>query len=177
MAWEKENIKFWRATLLVIGLVALMGPWTFDRVNVPAEYACSSPNVRLEGDFCGVALLGWMIFGGMVDGFVDASVRLLLGSVTFIDWGRTSLFSLLLFLLVLPLFSTLFLILRGDGRQRQMFSIVTWVLAAGTGLLLGLFRFPGQFWALWGLWLYIALAAIGMVLEVLALRAIFREER
>jgi hypothetical protein len=87
----------------------------------------------------------------------------------FVEWADVFRVSLLLFLLVLPFFSTLLLILRGDRRRRQIFNIVAWGLAAGIALLMGMSSYPRLFWVLWGSWLYIGLAASALILEVLTL--------
>ena len=75
-----------------------------------------------------------------------------------------------IFLLVLPFFSTLLLILRRDYRHRQVFNIVAWGLAVGIGLLFGVTNYPKLFWVLWGIWLYIGLAIGALVLEGLTLK-------
>jgi hypothetical protein len=172
MAWIKENKKAWRAALLVVGVVALLGPWVFDLIWVPAEYNCSAPYMRLDGDYCGKPLLGILVIGWLIGGLVSSVTGLVLGTMTFIEWVRESLYSLFLFLLILPLVSTLFLILRGDGLRQCVFSIAAWGLSASIGLLIGLYSYPRLFWALWGLWLYVALAVVAVVLEVRTMAAI-----
>jgi len=72
---------------------------------------------------------------------------------------------------VLPFFSTLLLIVRGDRRRRQVFNVAAWGFAAGMGLLIGMFSYPKLFWMLWGIWLYIGLAVSALILEVLTLAA------
>ena len=171
MSWINEHKNVGRVAVLMLLLVAMMGPWAFDLINVPAEYPCSAPNIRLDDDFCGTPLPGIWFFRWMVNGFVYASAGLVTGAMGFVEWTRVFLFSLLLFLLVLPFFSTLLLILRRDRRRRQVFNVVAWGLAAGIGLLIGLSRYPKLYWALWGIWLYIGLAASALILEVLALVA------
>ena len=171
MSWIYKHKRVWRVAILVLLLVAIMGPWTFDRINVPSEYPCSTPNIRLEGDFCGTPMSGIWIFSWMVGGFINASVGFVTGAMGFTEWTRAFLFSLRLFLLLLPFFSTLLLILGGGHRRRQMFQAGAWGLASGIGLLIGISRYPKLFWALWGVWLYIGLAASALILEVLALAA------
>jgi hypothetical protein len=175
MVWITEHKRVWRVAVLVLLLVAIMGPWGFDRVNVPSEYPCSSPHVRLEGDFCGIPVRGITAFCFMAILFINTCVELVTGAPALTDRAREFLFSMFLPLFVLPFVSTFLLILRGDRRRRQAFSIVTWGLAAGAGLWLGVllgssyglkyFRF------LWGISLYIGLALIALVLEVLTLVA------
>ena len=171
MSWINKHKRVWRVAILVLLLVAIMGPWTFDRINVPSEYPCSTPNIRLEGDFCGTPMSGIWIFSWMVGGFINASVGLVMSATGFTEWAREFLFSLRLFLLLLPFFSTLLLILGGDHRRRQMFHLAAWGLASGIGLLIGISSYPKLFWVLWGVWLYIGLAASALILEVLALVA------
>ncbi len=63
MIWMNEYKRALRVALLILLLVAIAGPWAYDRVNVPAEYPCTAPFVRLEGDFCGSPLSGaWVLF-------------------------------------------------------------------------------------------------------------------
>jgi hypothetical protein len=82
---------------------------------------------------------------------------------------REFLFSLLPSLLLLPCFSTLLLILRGDRRWGQVFNVVAWGLAAGIGLLIGASSHRRVFWMLWGIWLYITLTISALILEALTL--------
>jgi len=156
-------------------LVAIMGPWTFDRIYVPSEYPCSAPNIRLEGDFCGVPISGIRVFSWIIGGSINAGVGLVTGATVFADRGgeflRGFLVIMVLLLLVLPFFSTLLLIRGGDHRRRQMFHVAAWDLAAGAGLLLGASGFSRPHWALWGIWLYIGLAVSALILEVLTLAA------
>jgi hypothetical protein len=172
MPWISKHKKVWRVAILVVGLAALVGPWGFDETNVPAEYTCSPPSVRLEGDFCGHPLEGFRILGWFVIGIIFSSVELVTGAIVFSDWVRQLLYSMYLLLLVLPLFSTLLLLLRGDHRRLQIFSIAAWGLAAGMGLVIGLLNYPRLFWVLWGPWLYIGLGVSALTLEVLSLRRV-----
>ena len=171
MSWLTEHKTVWRVAILAVVLVAIMGPWSFDRISVPAEYSCSAPNIRLDDNFCGLPLPGIWNFRMMVSAFVYASVGLVTGAMAFVEWARQFLYSLYLFLFVLPFFSTLLLILRGDRRGRQVFNVAAWGLAAGIGLLIGISRYPKLFLVVWGIWLYIGLAASALILEVLTLAA------
>jgi hypothetical protein len=175
MSWINEHKRVWRVAILVSLLVAIMGPWTFDRINVPSEYPCSAPNIRLEGDFCGVPMSGIWIFFWIIGGVINTGVGLVTGATGFADRGgeflREFLVITVLLLLVLPFFSTLLLIVRGDRRRRQVFNVAAWGLAAGAGLLLGATGFSRLHWALWGIWLYIGLTASALILEVLTLAA------
>ncbi len=171
MSWINKHKRVWRVAVLVLLLVAMAGPWTFDLINVPAKYPCSAPNIRLEGDFCGVPISGIRIFSWIIGGFISIGVGLVTGATGFVESARLFLVSLVLSLHVLPFFGTLPLILRGDRRRRQVFNVVAWGLAAGIGLLIGLSSYPRLFWVLWGIWLYVGLAAGALILEALTLAA------
>jgi len=181
MSWINEHKGVWRVAILVVALVAIMGPWTFtDLLHVPSEYSCSAPFIRFDDDFCGTPLSGIWILLGLVTQFIYASAGLVTGAMGLVEWASWALFSLFPFLLVLPFFSTLLLILRGDRRGRQAFNVAAWGLAAGTGLtgkLIGFFRYTKPLWLSWGIWLYIGLAASALILEVLTLAAGRRPNR
>ena len=165
MSWINEHKLVWRVAILALVPVAIVGPWTLDRINVPSEYPCSPPTIRLEGDFCGTPLSGTWIFRWMIYGLIYASAGLVTGATVPGEWARMFFTSLLFSLLVLPFFSTLLLILRGDRRRRQLFNAAAWGLAAGMGLVIGLSSYPRLFWVLWGNWLYVGLAAGALILE------------
>jgi len=156
--------------LLLLG-AAIIGPWTFDVINVPSEYSCQAPYIWLYGDFCGVPLSGIRILYWMVSGFIYSFKALVTGTMVFYDWAREFIFSLFLFLILSPFLSTLLLILRGDRRRLQIFNVVALSLAIGLCLLLGFSNYPKLFWVLWGEWLYIGVAAAALVLEILGLTA------
>ena len=171
MSWINKHKKVWRVMVLLLLGTAIIGPWFFDVIHVPSEYSCSAPNIRLKDDFCGLPLSGIRILYWMVSGFIYTFKALVTGTMVFYDWAREFIFSLFLFLILLPFFSTLLLILRGDRRRLQTFNVVTLSLALGLCLFLGLSNYPRLFWVLWGLWLYIAAAAAALVLEILGLTA------
>lgn len=169
MAWIKNRKGVWRISILVLLGVALLGPWTFDLIWVPSEYSCSAPNIRLDEDYCGIPLSGIWLFRWMVGGFIYVTTELVTRAISFGDWTREFLFGLLLFLPILPIFSTLHLILRGDHRFRRKFNITAWILAFSTVLLIAISSYPKLFYVLWGVWLYTALAISALILEMLVL--------
>ena len=171
MLWIDEHRNAWRVAVLALLPVAIMGPWAFDRIYVPSEFPCSAPNIRLEGDFCGVPLRGTTVISFMAGALINISVELVTGAIILADRAGEFLFGLFVFLVVLPFFSTLLLILRGDRRRWQVFNVAAWGLAAGMGLLIGMSSYPKLFWRLWGIWLYIGSAASALILEVLTLAA------
>ena len=149
-----------------------MGPWAFDLIHVPAQYACSAPFVRLQGDFCGTPLSGLWILLAAVGEVGSTAVALAGGSTALVEPGRLLLFLLGVFLLVLPVFSTLRMLLPGEQRRRRFAQPVVWGLAGAASvgwlLLTPAEWLPGR---LWGAWLYAGFAACMLVLEtVLAVR-------
>ena len=170
MAWIKKNRRAWRIALLILMLVALMGPWTFDRLYVPSEYECSAPNIRLDGNFCGVPLSGVSVFFWMSSGLIPLTVGVITGEVIFSERSREFLLLLLLFLPLLPIFSTLLLIPQNDQQPRQVFTIIAWALAIGMVLFWWKNSYPNLLWVLWGIWLYIGLAVNALILEIITLR-------
>jgi len=147
--------------------VAFLGPWTFDRIYVPSKYECSAPFIRLEGDFCGIPLSGIQVFFWLSSGL---TARLVTGEFVISERIREFLLiSLFLLLPLLPILSTLLLILRGDHPRRQVFTIIAWVLAIGFGIFGGLNNHPELYWEVWGIWLYIGLAISALILEILVI--------
>lgn len=174
MIWLNKHKRIWRVSILLLLLVALTGPWSFDRIHVPSQYPCSPPNFRLEGDFCGSPLSGMWIYFWMIAGFVHMLVEFATGAIPFADWVGEflrALFSVLILILLLtPIISTLRLVRRDDLRRNQVIHITLWGLAAlFAGLFLGLSGSLRQYWLLWGPWLYVGLAASALVLETLVL--------
>ena len=170
MSWISEHQRSWRIALLVVMVVAFLGPWSFDRINVPAKYECSPPNIRLVGDFCGVPMSGVRIIFWTGGGFISIIFGLQTGEFVFSERIRELLTIWLLLFPVLPFISTLLLILRGNNRRRQVFTIIAWVLAIGAGLFLGINNYPNYYWADWGIKLYTGLAVCALILEILVIR-------
>ncbi len=174
MSWITKHQRNWRIALLVGMVVAFMGPWGFDRINVPAKYACSPPNTRLEGDFCGLPIPGVQAFAWAIVGVLNMVAGLITHKTTLTNSGFEFLisliYSLLMFLLILPIINTIRLFIRGFHPLKQRFTIITWVLAIGIGLFLGLFTYPNFHWAAWGIWLYLGLAVSALILEIIARR-------
>jgi hypothetical protein len=162
-----------RIASLALLFLALFGPWVYERINVPAEYSCPFPNVRLEGDFCGVPLSGGTILFMMLEGLGSIWGQYMAGTAVFPNRARELLFMLSFILLPLPSFSTLLVLFRRNTRSLLIFNLGMWGLGAALGAFwfVMLLSYPyAHKWRLWGLWFYLV-AAIGMlVLESLVLR-------
>lgn len=178
MEWITEFKMTWRVAGIALLIFALIGPWTYEVVNVPAEYACNAPYVRLEGDYCGEPMPGaWIIFG-LALGFFSNLAGFLAGTVSFAGRARELLFMFLSIFPVLALLSTLLVIWRKNSRTLSAFQIAAWALAAILGLFLavsGISMAPHRF--LWGAWIYAGLTPIVLVLELLALVGTRKEKQ
>jgi hypothetical protein len=111
MSWIYENRRNWRIALFAFIMVAFIGPWGFDLINVPSQYECSAPNIRLEGDFCGVPLSGIRFYLWAGSGFISICVGLITGKSINFEMIRELVIVLLLLIPLLPIFSTSLLIL------------------------------------------------------------------
>ena len=166
MSWINSLVHSWRVVALVLLLVALIGPWVFEMIMVPAQYKCSAPYVRLEGDMCGEPKSGLWIFLYLGGGLMTMIWGVISGTSDYNDWLREAAFILLILsTLVLPVASTL-LNLKKATRRRRVFNLAVWGWASVWALLIMLDRLH---WALWGLWLFIFLAAGVLIIDGIAL--------
>jgi hypothetical protein len=162
-----------RIASLAFLFLAMFGPWVYDKINVPAEYPCRFPNVRLEGDFCGVPLSGGTILFMFLGGLNSIITQSMTGIAVFPDRARELLFMLSFILLPLPSFSTLLVLFKRNTHGLLIFNLGMWGLGAALGAFwfAWLLSYPyAHKWRLWGFWSYLV-AAIGMLLlESLVLR-------
>jgi hypothetical protein len=160
MSWIHEKQRLWRPVALLLLLVAIAGPWGFDRIHVPSPYPCSAPYVRLDENFCGRPLsLAWTLQGGSFSN-LGSMLRSL----------ATYPLTALIFLPLLPFISTMLLLLPGERRHARAMQVVVLGLV-GVGILALLLLPPWRgHWALWGIWLYSGVIAALLLLEILALR-------
>jgi hypothetical protein len=168
MNWINEHKRNVRIVFLILLVIAINGPWVFDRINVPSPYTCSAPNVRLDDKFCGLPLSITWIFPSIMGDLSYIIIGLATGTLSFGDAARESLFFLFLFLLLLPVLNIAILILRGDAHRRwHMLHTVGLTLAAGIGGWMAWLSYSRASWMLWGLWHYIGQTVSMCILEVL----------
>lgn len=150
---------FWRIALLILLVVAAVGPWTGDRIHVPAEYDdCSPPYIRTEGDMCD--MIG--VFG-LISGFLRAAGWLVTDPPA--DLLSSLFFTGIYFLYMLPIFSTLLLLLLAE-RQHKL-NVLAWSLAIIAFIFSSVIgAFPPSW--MWGLRLYIGVAIGALILELSA---------
>lgn len=166
MSWLNEHKRGWRITFLILLFTALIGPWFLERINIPGPYDC--PGIRLDENMCGTPTsILWMLI------FILFNLNEFIASLLN---GTSTISALLLIsagiIILLPLVSTLFLILYEDHRRRKILQIVIFTLAAAASLFWAsqlLQDFSSVYWAIWGTWLYISATASMLLLESLLL--------
>lgn len=170
MTWFNRYTWGWRALILLLLIITFMSPWGYDRIHVPAQYDCTPPFIRLEGDFCGTPVPGtWSLFVSFgiifttIVGAADVSFSLLLTRV---------LFSLFALLTPLAILSSLFIVLfsgRQTWPQTRHLKLLGLSVVGGVGflLLVALPQGVGSFY-IWGTWAYVLLVLAALLLELAA---------
>lgn len=174
-AKRRRLVRFGAATLFV---VALIGPWVYERVNVPAQYPCTAPNIRLEGDFCGVPLTGgfalWTLvkdIPGLVMGLISGAFGLVEATSALVAFGLVGL------IVAAPIVSLIWAMADRGRRLWPLGLIGLWAVTLGLMLVLGTAPYARPLWAVWGVWLYAGVAAVALVFEALSLSATDRPVR
>ena len=171
MWWMNRHRRVWGFVILALLIVADMGPWGVDVVNVPAQYSCSAPFIRLKGDFCGEPVSAVRGLSALLGDLVVATVS---GRVAFIDLGHILLGILYVLIVLLPVISAVLWIYAGQHEHQSVFHLAAWGLATifiWFGFSMRLLTATLQFHPsrLWGLWLYTGLVSTVLILEVVAL--------
>jgi hypothetical protein len=148
VTWINEHKSKLRIAFLLLLVIAINGPWlAFDAMWVPSEppFECRPPNTRLSDNLCGeVKSLTRLMF----EGAMDASL----------------LYSWVLFPTLLPLFSSLVIILRGEHKRLKILHFVLLALAAAYSAIL-IFTPEMLRVSIWGIWLYFILVLLMLVIE------------
>ena len=156
--------------ILLLLIISLLGPWMFALLNVPAKYACSAPNIRLYGDFCGAPMSGIQIFAWFFGGFIYILLEMIRG--TFAGRARELLSGIYILHLV-PFFTTLFSIWKKETHRLRTINLIAWILALIPALLIIMSSVVQHHWyvfRLWGVWLYIVTAISAIILEYLVMK-------
>lgn len=145
----------------------------FDLINVPAQYACDTPFVRLYGDFCGYPLSGFETIKWFGGGLFYTVGELIKGN--FATQIPELIVLICILIIVLPFFGTLLLIGNQNSRRLQTINMIVWGLAgllASTMVISQTREIQSvQFiYLLWGLVLYILLAIGAIIFEILMWR-------
>ena len=121
-----KNKQSWRKASLLLLILALIGPWTYDIIYVPAEYTCTPPNIRLEGDYCGLPMSGIRILFFLLEAFISISIGFMAGTAVFADRVREYLFIIFFLLPLLPFFGTAVMLWKNDSRRLQAIHLIAW---------------------------------------------------
>jgi hypothetical protein len=167
--------KLWRWLILLVVLGSFFGPWVIDSINVPAEYECQPPGVRMDGDSCGYPISGaWVM-----QAFAIELPRSLMEQIqTTVEWdevGRLFLGLLFLLILLLPLPAAVAVAVVTPARSLLVAHLVISLLGVAAGLLPGLSYPLHVLPAVWGVWLYIATVIGGVILDVVEIRRYKRD--
>ena len=170
MSWIEAHKRSLRVVTLILLLVAIIGTWSFDLLNVPAEFDCDPPNIRLEGDFCGSPSSEIQAVFLTIVGIFNMIVTPIKGEIAFIQtdfgfWAGFFVYSFFLILLLQPIFNILFMIFRGDRPRIQKFHLVVCGLNLIPTLFVVLVRFSITRFAVWGAWLYLSVMICILILE------------
>jgi len=172
MSFIAENKVLWRKLVPVLFIISLLGPWMFDLLNVPAQYPCGRPSVRLYGDFCGYPMSGFEVIKYANSGFFYVLDSLIKGNIT----GRILdlIFPVYTWLIILPFFSILLLVWNKNSHLLQTINLIAWGLACSVILTMFILQtredqFVHSLYLLWGIWLYLLVATGTIIIEILVL--------
>lgn len=158
MSTFSKHPHIWRSIGLLLLLLALFAPWTYEGVYMPPDSPCAWPNSQPAGHpYCGLALPVLL----EVAGLIPLAAALLGGDASLSQWAAYSALPLLLTLSILAL--ALLLLVRQHARS--LLYAPAWALAAvaGSGFLIRGYYKP---YALpWGNLLFIAVALAALALE------------
>jgi hypothetical protein len=175
MSWVIKHKHILRAAILALVIISFMGPWAFDKTNVPAQYVCDPTSIRLEGDFCGHPIAGTQSFIWIITDLGSGIQRILRGELisdqTAFRFWIGIIYSLAVILLILPIINILAMLLREEGLRLQKLHFMVCELNLIAVLFVGISRFPKMYLALWGIWLYFGVMISTLVLEKFLLKS------
>ena len=153
-------------------LVAILGPWVYTSDGVPPAEWCDPPYILLESDRCVKLESGVTVVIFMVSVLFSMGPTLASGMIEGGEIFREFLFILFFFFLLLPFYSSLPLFLCREHRRLRLFNMATWGLALVPAFFLATTGGSGlPFYLFWGIWLYIILATLALILELLLLQS------
>jgi hypothetical protein len=174
-SWIGEHRAVWRVALLGGLVAAMFGPWAFTSDGIGPTSQCAAPLVRLAGGRCVRLVSGASACAFIASGFGQMTWAWLCGGLDLPGRGREFAGVVALAgmgaLLLLPVASTLLLVLLRERKRLPFFHRTLWLVAGLAALVLGLLLTrPGLGCTLWGPWLYVGVAAAAVTAELLAAR-------
>lgn len=171
MAWIKQHQRLLRVGVVIILAASILGPWVFDPIMVPDEYTCTSPNYRLDANFCGQPMSGLRLFPWLLGGFFAIPGVILRGEETFWQAAREYSLALLYLLMFLPFLTGLLQAFGKQNRLRLALHWLAWGLAAVVAFPLSMAQKWEMHPALWGIWLFRAGLVLWLGIEILLMFA------
>ncbi len=167
MAGISQHKNWVRMLVFVLLLIAILGPWAYEGDGVPPPEFCHPPFLLLENGNCVGRMSGAFVLSFSTLAIPELISQLLSGELVLSERGREFLIILpVLLLVLLPVTSTLLRVRSPNRRFYQIFSVITWGLAVGLGLLIAAIAEVFHPAHLWGLWLYIGLAGAMLAWEL-----------
>jgi len=169
MSWIINKKVLWRAGILLLWLIAFSGPWGFDSIHVPGEFACSDPWVRYTEQLCAATVSGGEGFAMLGRDFIQMVRSLSQGETIIAGLSYLALFIGIVIFLLAPIFNTLLSLAAGNRRKLTALNLLVWLPTLLFCVLAGILSimFPSP--PLWGLWLMAAAAGAAIFLEWRAL--------
>ena len=173
MSFINENKFLLRIIVLAIFIIAMLGTWTFDMINVPAQYVCDKPFVRLYGDYCGSPMSGFGAIQWFTSGFSYTLAELIKGN--FAAQIPELIALILVLIILLPFFSNLLLIRSRTSLRLQTINVIVWAIAFLPTFSMFVSQsnrdeFVQFLYLQWGLLLYVLLAIGTLIFEIMLLR-------
>jgi hypothetical protein len=172
--WLYQNRNIWRVAIIIVSLAALVGPWFYDKIYVPAKYPCASPVIRLDGDYCGVPVSGGWFVMAIIGRMIELTAEIVTGetAISDLDLGVLNffLFAAIAIIFLLPAVNTGFLVSRRGGKDKNVVQMVFWGLACSLSVFWAIIAIGHHWsWGLWGILLYTLAVLSGLALEVFVL--------
>ena len=157
----------WRKIIMVLMIVALSGPWAFERLNIPEPNRCDS-GFRMDEEFCGVEISGLFYFIMLFGNIFASGFQLVFGEAKLLEFVVSIIF--VWFVLAPPISMLLLTASKEkpvDGGEKVHIGILSFAIVLGlVGIMLSRTPVIGE---LWGIWFYMLLLASEWVLEMLML--------
>ena len=167
MAWVSQHKNWVLVAVFVLLLIAILGPWGYEGDGVPPAEFCQPPFILLETGNCVGRMSGAFILNFSTITISSLISHFLSGELVLDERSSEFLFILPpLLLVVLPVTSTLLRAKYPNNRSFQIFSVLTWGLAIGLGCLIATFAEVFHPAHLWGIWLYLGVAGVMLVMEL-----------
>lgn len=175
MEWMDRNKNYGRLAALALFVAAVIGPWAYTSDGLPPPEWCAAPNFLLKSGYCARQVSGLEILSFWVGAYPNEISWLANGDASLTDrireFSRLLLLTVVIILLLLPIFTTLLNIWGRDSHRLRIFNLGTWGVAAVMSLLplqFGMELISDRYW---GIWLYLGLACVVVILEAVLLKA------